>query len=58
MGNVHEACMKYMAWGAQHFSRALVPLSKWMFCGFQECQNEPINSLVFLRVPLKLRCDV
>ena len=55
MGNVHEACMKYMAWGAEHFQEPWSLSSKWMFCGFQECQNEPINSLVFLRVVVASR---
>ena len=56
-------CMKH-AWNIWHgeqsiFSRAfLVPLSKWMFCGFQECQNEPINSLVFLRVVVASQAEV
>ena len=30
MGNVHEACMKYMAWGAEHFFKSLLGPSQQM----------------------------
>ena len=51
MGNVHEACMKYMAWGAEHFFKSLGPSQQMDVLRFSRVsENEPINSLVFLRV--------